>query len=53
MPFIQIDLSEEDFARVSAVAAAEKRAKKNQAAICLMERIAQIEAAEAETKEIP
>jgi len=50
MPIVAIDLTEEEAARLDAVADQEKRARKYQAAISLMERIAQIEA-ESATKE--
>lgn len=43
MPIVAIDLTDDEAARVDAIADREKRARKNQAAILLMERVAEIE----------
>jgi hypothetical protein len=43
MPIVALDLTDDEAARVDAIAEREKRARKNQAAILLMERVAEIE----------
>jgi len=44
MPIVAIDLTDEETARLDVVASDEKRARKHQAAVSLMERISQVEA---------
>jgi hypothetical protein len=46
MPIVALDLTEEEASRVDAIADREKRARKNQAAILLMERVCQVESEE-------
>lgn len=44
MPIVAIDLTDDEAARLDVVADQEKRARKYQAAVSLMERVAQVEA---------
>ena len=43
MPLVQIELTDNEAARVDAVAASEKRARKNQIHVMAMDRLAEIE----------
>ena len=43
MPIVNIDLTDDEAARLDAIAEEQKRARKNQAAVLLMERVAEIE----------
>lgn len=48
MPLIQIDLSAEEDARLEIIAKDQKRAKRNQAHVLIVERMTEIEAEKAE-----
>jgi hypothetical protein len=55
MPIVALELTEEETARVDSIAEAEKRARKNQAHILLLDglRQAESEKLEAETAKVP
>lgn len=45
MPLVQIDLTESEAERIDAIADAEKRARKNQCHIMILDRLEQLESA--------
>ncbi len=49
MPIVAIDLTDEEAARLDVIADHEKRARKYQAAVSLMERVAEVEAENAKS----